>query len=734
MAYSADSSTPIDVGALFGPGKQQPWWNTAHSEQTGQVPGRLVSNEEGPRIPSQSARSEDIPLPSWLMDFSPAEDLVERLEVEVEETGSGIGLEDLDSDTEFSAALSATKSMADIRNLLRARPQPERYALAIQHLLDAKWKTEHLEQLLTDQLLDCQELESRLQIIQHICKHHDSRYPDLLRMIRSEVALGRVRRKELEALFHHLPMVRFGEDEDISQSARNIRIARHYGHLVAAVTMSPNLNLDEIDSRIYHDISLLLRDVPLLTEVASVSKLLLDEVPHVVLDNISQALQKWIDRACSRTKVKEHNRDIDNMASFLESLPPNAFVALVTRTSEVICAPGTKDASKQQQLTVWSTLLKRMSPKTAVLDSRLWIDSISYSRDMNSTTLTEKQSIFIRLWIISILSTKTLRFQTSDVHQTLLRNLFFDFQNLTPDDDYLESLISTANSLPLRVPQLLSTLINMAPIANSNVSVIRASLAPSRLSSSLSALLSDSLYAFQHDTIYRSSSAYLTDNISRISERINSNLTQFVRYACNLILHDESAPKLFIRLLRHNQPFKIALTFSANPKVAKSSNHNLSAFPLPLESLLVIEMIASSFAITPTLTPRQAYRKVRWCYLFLHRHGAPITPAITRALYHAGISRYKNRGLSPEQFDWIMKKVTEVEGKETATSLAVGGDEGYENIIKKCIAQEGEGQKDGRRIEQGIGRPPHEFNKEQKILRLKTAVREPRQLVRKFQM
>src|SRR6201999_1081642 len=54
----------------------------------------------------------------------------------------------------------------------------------------------------------------------------------------------------------------------------------------------------------------------------------------------------------------------------------------------------------------------------------------------------------------------------------------------------------------------------------------------------------------------------------------------------------------------------------------------------------LIHDLAISFATTPVASPRAALRRVYWCYLFLCRYKVPIQPVITRALWHAGVTRY----------------------------------------------------------------------------------------------
>jgi hypothetical protein len=79
--------------------------------------------------------------------------------------------------------------------------------------------------------------------------------------------------------------------------------------------------------------------------------------------------------------------------------------------------------------------------------------------------------------------------------------------------------------------------------------------------------------------------------------------------------------------------------------------------------------LAISFATSPVATPRAAFRRVYWCYLFLSQHGVPIQSKITRALWHAGVTRYGEQGTSATLLKWILCRVSEVEGEDVARQL-----------------------------------------------------------------
>ncbi|KAI9770930.1 MAG: hypothetical protein M1840_002634 [Geoglossum simile] len=85
----------------------------------------------------------------------------------------------------------------------------------------------------------------------------------------------------------------------------------------------------------------------------------------------------------------------------------------------------------------------------------------------------------------------------------------------------------------------------------------------------------------------------------------------------------------------------------------------------------LLHSLAIAFAHSPHLTPRAALRYVHWCWLGLRRYKLPLTPMISRALAHAGITRSLQAGrwVSLVKLRWILELVGQLEGREVADEL-----------------------------------------------------------------
>ena len=119
----------------------------------------------------------------------------------------------------------------------------------------------------------------------------------------------------------------------------------------------------------------------------------------------------------------------------------------------------------------------------------------------------------------------------------------------------------------------------------------------------------------------------------------------------------------------NNLPMNVAgapVAASTRPLTAQSNDPTL---PSRAQIIDLIHNLAVSFATSPVATPRAAFRRVYWCYLFFRRFRVPIGPTITRALWHAGVARYGQRGTSAAQLKWILERVREVEGDNVAKHL-----------------------------------------------------------------
>lgn len=106
-------------------------------------------------------------------------------------------------------------------------------------------------------------------------------------------------------------------------------------------------------------------------------------------------------------------------------------------------------------------------------------------------------------------------------------------------------------------------------------------------------------------------------------------------------------------------------------KRTKFSGRRLS--PATIE---LVTKVAIAFAHTKARSQRVAFRNVIQCLHHLRRHNAPITPALTRAISHAGFTRkiLDGRWISKELLNWVLRLIEVTEGTKIAVTIdrAVG--------------------------------------------------------------
>ena len=135
---------------------------------------------------------------------------------------------------------------------------------------------------------------------------------------------------------------------------------------------------------------------------------------------------------------------------------------------------------------------------------------------------------------------------------------------------------------------------------------------------------------------------------------------------------------LLVRLLRNHTPLKIAISRSWDtPHPAEMAlvrwnpEPRTSSCPDPHACLHLIHGIAFAFAGSENLSPVRAYHLVLWLYQFLMAYNAPVKPAVVRALYHAGVVRYRRAGakVTKERYDYIIGLVRRFEKPDVAKRI-----------------------------------------------------------------
>ncbi|KAJ5612998.1 hypothetical protein N7510_006192, partial [Penicillium lagena] len=88
-----------------------------------------------------------------------------------------------------------------------------------------------------------------------------------------------------------------------------------------------------------------------------------------------------------------------------------------------------------------------------------------------------------------------------------------------------------------------------------------------------------------------------------------------------------------------------------------------SHYPDPRAAVDFIHQLAIAVSCSEQLNPSRSFHLIRWLYAYLRKCGAPVYPSFVRAMYHAGVVRYRREGRSvvPTQYEYIMKAISKFE-------------------------------------------------------------------------
>jgi hypothetical protein len=106
------------------------------------------------------------------------------------------------------------------------------------------------------------------------------------------------------------------------------------------------------------------------------------------------------------------------------------------------------------------------------------------------------------------------------------------------------------------------------------------------------------------------------------------------------------------------------------PKASKEGNSTLD----PQACVAFIELMATCIATSDKLTPRAAFNLVTHLYTYTIHHFGPVRPALVRAMYHCGVTRFRQngQGVSRIQEAYIMGIVRRFEDPRAVKGLMDG--------------------------------------------------------------
>jgi len=586
----------------------------------------------------------------------------------------------------------------------------------LQHLLSSDWGASELHDFLLDGGLHTKGSNCFEELIEwKISKPNSKAHVESFYVcMQKSLNLGLFPGREVQILISKLAKVNTSVQGTTTELGGTEAIQGWYWMMADAMTNCPVFSLKDLGQNVLQQWCQLLLEAPFapcaLDTFLTIQRCLMN-VDRFKVNTIQGLVKKWITYAqrskryepSDLTRTEESELDYAKVADFLAALRPSLTSKSLCEITGKLVRDVVKGARLPTALDMWMHILSCYPGWSAdmVLNHQKWRDC--QGEYASASGLASPEGIVVRLWTATRLAKQAREPHDTQGLQKLIQRLVHLLeQQLGPDQDLLAGLIFTLQSLPLPSP---SDVLQM--IGKYSGGHFQFHGSTDKLLADMLDVSNSRIALFKEDGVYKNAKVNLNTYLRTLAERANTNPEGFLQVARALIMRDRLSFKIITRILRHNLALNLSLAYapvptrmqSSRPQMPTSPTTVASKFPDPATSLYILNSLARSFAVSPAISPRQAFRKVYWIYLHLHKHtwGNAIGPEITRSLWHAGVTRYKETGTSPEKVGWILSKVREVEGQEVADRLlwfGSGGVKGWKEWMRQdCDGIDAEGWK-----------------------------------------
>lgn len=725
IAYNGANAAPIDVAGLFGPGKQAGWW------QQPQV-GEHLPRRRAKEVITLGAGA-DVPLRimSWLGEVRPppiSETRVEDLEVKIAGHYPLSGTELKAREVAFQEQLRVAQGLDEIRSLMRQQRLDSSQALvfptlALQHILESRWSIAHIKEFLLDPVLNPADAKP-LRVLGNALKGEwldQTTRAGLFELIGECVSLGIASPKEVRRTIRSIPRYKMPTGTALGRLGEDSTIHDHYRRILSAILQSQVLSTRDLGDDFmftwFKDISnrpFAPLGAHLLWEMRQYSGLSDKDLANSLVTRL------FTSDLLSGTVTAEDT----GLAKFVAVLPPAILPYVLVRATQSVTSLSDRAIAKGKDLPIvrLQGILTILSDRK-VHDMFASIESWKGCLAESGPPKERAERAVILCWVAVTIS-KRNREAEGKLRKLDLRNSFhalYSSSESNGNGDVLAQFLETLQTLPLPDTSLL--LAKLRYITDDYLVAYNRDF--TRRVTEKHLLRRFSL--LQNDGDYEHFRIHFNDALVELAESINSDLDLFLHVSRHYIETDESAFRIIVRIIKHNLALHNTLSQSWRNRIAQdraiigapsqltadqeyytadvhrtlpSAGHILAPLKSmslervqssqenprldPRQVLDLLNHFAISFATSPVITPREAVRKVYWCFEMLHRYGAPIEPPITRALWHAGVTRQGKNGTATTLLRWIVQQVRSVEGDDVANLLVRSA--GFRKKIEKQFA------------------------------------------------
>ncbi|KAJ6070010.1 hypothetical protein N7499_011897 [Penicillium canescens] len=364
-------------------------------------------------------------------------------------------------------------------------------------------------------------------------------------------------------------------------------------------------------------------------------------------------------------------------------LDVNCAADCIIRVTESLLSSSANRLSRNRMIQRWKDCLSRITAVWTVAESQVWFDfplpSVQASQDQAPLNLSTQRQIVLRLWLLRNISrsmgpmySKVAR--TTDRPISSLLNLF-ELVAQSKNGSLFTDLMREIHALDLPCNSLLPLALNTKG-KNAITKTTRDTLW--RLETAQLSLAE----IWTNPSIYKGVQRLFHGTFEDMFQRMNltnpATVDEFLHLART---GNSQSIWSVLRIINNNTAFKLCLNKAWMPiphpdeKVLVRYHPPQTEYPEPHAAVDLINKLAIAFSCCETLSPCQAYHMVHWLYNFLRRHSGPVDPMLCRALYHAGVTRYRRDGgyVSATRYEYILWIIRKFEGPEVAKQLSSFG-------------------------------------------------------------
>ena len=674
LAYNGGAQA-VDPAILFPTGSRDTWWQQkpkSHKYKESQdVPGG-----DG----SLASRALPFILPPWLLPQpeAPRSAEIDAPMLDIFEAKDRSTTKARDPRRSLNQGLKLCQTVGDVKQLLswhniQLQQLPDVSIAIFGHVLGSRWTAENVAAFISEPDLNPPGTTNHVRLVRRVVDPlRDSPYRttahwETLRMgIGKAARLGLVAPESMRAIIEIIPEVRTHSNG--SGQLRQVgRTIKDISALLANFVESGIYQLKDLGKEY---LETLYQDAVKMGPSADSTKLLCrlqDPSKTEAVAAFAQVIEQWLS---SPAQIQSATRLRDTMLV----LPTHTLLPVISRVTEILMSRSTT-TPHGSGLGQWQQVLRALhNDQESEHHSENLLDPKLLQTGFTGL-LTVQQQLLALTWIIHNLNYHR-GFSKSQVNSLQLDETFEKMFRQIPDQptgDMLATVVSTLQTI--NVSNQTMFLRHLSLLTKYNLVLYSGTRNPEQ---AVDGLLERELHQLADDTFYNNAKLNFNDALVEACQSTNENVASLASAAYDIIRKDKLDFKLVTRALKHNRDLHLALSQSrrtgntageANVQDQTAQNVSSACELTPRTALSIVNTIALGFAKSDAIAPRSAFQKVYWCYIFLHRYGAPIEAPISRALWHAGVVRFGSDRVSKTQLLWILRVVREVEGKDTARAL-----------------------------------------------------------------